>query len=140
MRRFSTRQQHLGTLSELNVTPLLDLAFVLLVIFMITTPLLRQGVQLDLPETKSSQPALTPETTITLAVDRHRQLSLNGVAINKAELAAKLADELRSKPEPALVIESDQTLPVQTLVELMELAKSTGLTRLGLVTRQEAQP
>ena len=140
MRRFSTRQPHLGTLAELNVTPLLDLAFVLLVIFMITAPLLRQGMELVIPTTKAEQEATPPDKILTLSVDRDRHLTLDGSAVEQDQLGHSLHDLLAEKPDLAVVIESHQSLPVQAVVDLMEIAKTAGLTRIGIITRQEAAP
>ena len=83
MRRFSDRQS-LHTLSELNVTPLLDLAFVLLIIFMITTPLMENSVELVIPSSDAAKNAVDPAAVQTIAINREAQIELNGEAIEIA--------------------------------------------------------
>ncbi len=122
-------------MSELNVTPLLDLAFVLLVIFMITAPLLRQGIELNLPITKSPQDAGLGEHLVTLTVRPQGELLLNGVGLAEASLTDALAQLVALDPAVAVVLETPQNLPVQRLVELLEQVKRAGASRMGLVTR-----
>lgn len=139
LRRYSSRTQH-GVLSELNVTPLLDLSFVLLVIFMITAPLLRQGMELVLPTTKEEQKSNFEEDVVSLAVNPEGALSLNGVAVESSLLVDSLKLLRESRATLAVVVEAHQQLPVQRLVELMEMVKQAGITRMGIVTRQKATP
>lgn len=136
LRRYSSRQNQ-GVLSELNVTPLLDLAFVLLVIFMITAPLLRQGMELVLPTTKTDQEVTLQEDLVSLAVNKQGKLSLNGVPVEENTLASSLSVLKQQRETLAVVVEADQSLPVQRLVELLELVKTSGITRMGIVTRKE---
>jgi biopolymer transport protein TolR len=136
LRRPSSRPP-LGVLSELNVTPLLDLAFVLLVIFMITAPLLRQGMELNLPTTKEQQDPSIGEHVVALAVQSQGGLMLNGVAVAEGALTDSLRQMILQQPGLAVVLETPQSLPVQRLVELLELVKQSGVARMGIVTRTE---
>lgn len=136
LRRYSSRQNQ-GVLSELNVTPLLDLAFVLLVIFMITAPLLRQGIELVLPTTKTDQETTLQEDLVSLAVNKQGKLSLNGVPVEENTLSSSLSLLKQQRETLAVVVEADQSLPVQRLVELLEQVKSSGITKMGIVTRKE---
>lgn len=134
LRRPSNRPP-LGVLSELNVTPLLDLAFVLLVIFMITAPLLRQGMELNLPTTKTKQDATLGENVVSLAVQSHGKLTINGAEVAEASLTDALKHLVANQPDLAVVLETPQNLPVQRLVELLEQVKQAGAARMGIVTR-----
>jgi biopolymer transport protein TolR len=134
LRRPSSRAS-LGVMAELNVTPLLDLAFVLLVIFMITAPLLRQGMELNLPTTKSPQEAGLGEHLVALTVRPEGELLLNGVSVAEASLTDTLAQLVARDPAVAVVLETPQNLPVQRLVELLERVKHAGASRMGIVTR-----
>ena len=136
LRRYSSRQNQ-GVLSELNVTPLLDLAFVPLVIFMITAPLLRQGIELVLPTTKTDQETTLQEDLVSLAVNKQGKLSLNGVPVEENTLSSSLSLLKQQRETLAVVVEADQSLPVQRLVELLEQVKSSGITKMGIVTRKE---
>ena len=136
MRRFSQRHS-LSTLSELNVTPLLDLAFVLLIIFMITTPLMDKSVDLVVPTSKAANNAVDPAAIQTITVDKNAAINLNKQPVTLEELASKLQALRQTTPEPALVIRSHKELPVQKLIDVMDSAKKAGITKIGVVTNAE---
>jgi len=94
MRRFSQRNS-LVTLSDLNVTPLIDLAFVLLIIFMITTPLLEQGLSLDLPDGGQPDRALKKEDIRTVEVDKAGGYMLDGEKMALDQIEQKLVDSIQ---------------------------------------------
>jgi biopolymer transport protein ExbD len=122
-------------LAELNVTPLLDLAFVLLIIFMMTAPLMRQGIELNLPTTKARQDPALGENVVNLAVSQDGTLTVNGAIVIESSLAEILRRLVSAKPDLAVVLETPQTLPVQRLVELLEQVKAAGAARMGIITR-----
>src|ERR1700691_2267149 len=103
MRRFSDRHS-LHTLSELNVTPLLDLAFVLLIIFMITTPLMDNSVDLVIPSSDAAKHAIDPDAVQTVAVNREGEIAFNGAPTTLPELETALVALKDAKPEVAVVI------------------------------------
>src|ERR1051325_2944902 len=103
MRRFSDRHQ-LHTLSELNVTPLLDLAFVLLIIFMITTPLMENSVELVIPTSEASKNAVDPKAVQTISIKRDGQMAFNGAATDLSQLERDLKAMKEERPEVAVVI------------------------------------
>lgn len=134
MRRYSQRH-NLSTLAELNVTPLLDLAFVLLIIFMITTPLMEKSVDLVVPSSKAAKDAVDPAAVQTITLDRNGILTLNKSEISVEELTAQLRTV---RPEnAAVVIRSHKELPVQKLVDVMDAVKKAEITRIGVVTSAE---
>src|ERR1041384_3741394 len=102
-RRFSDRHQ-LHTLSELNVTPLLDLAFVLLIIFMITTPLMENSVDLVLPSSEATKNPVDPKGVQSIAIDPSENITLNGDAITLGALEQELATLKASDPEVAVIV------------------------------------
>jgi biopolymer transport protein ExbD len=136
MRRFSDRHG-LSTLSELNVTPLLDLAFVLLIIFMITTPLMDNSMDLQLPKSGSAQPPPDQTQVETIAIDRESNLQLNGRALSLDELEAELTALQGEKPETAVVVRSHRELPVQKLVDILDVVKAAKITKVGVITNPE---
>src|SRR5579871_6468124 len=112
MRRFSDRHS-LHTLSELNVTPLLDLAFVLLIIFMITTPLMENSVDLVIPTSDAAKHAIDPDAVQTVSINRDGLIKFNNAPTTVEQLGADLIALKEAKPEVAVVIRSHKELPVQ---------------------------
>lgn len=131
MRRFSDKHQ-LHTLSELNVTPLLDLAFVLLVIFMITTPLMENSSELIVPTAKASEEAALPEETHTLSIDKNLDMILGEDPVTTEDLEATLLRLKETHANLAIVVRAHKELSVQTLVDVMETLKRVGITKIGV--------
>jgi len=136
MRRFSDRHS-LHTLSELNVTPLLDLAFVLLIIFMITTPLMENSVDLVIPTSDAAKHAIEPDAVQTVAVNREGVITFNNTPTTLPQLEADLAALKEAKPEVAVVIRSHKELPVQKLIDVMDAVQRAKITKLGVVTNPD---
>lgn len=136
MKRFSDRHG-LSTVSELNVTPLLDLAFVLLIIFMITTPLMDGSMDLQLPKSSTAQQPPDQSAVETIAMDRDGQISLNGRPLSLEELGTELAALAAEKPEAAVVVRSHRELPVQKLVDVFDVVKAAQITKVGVITNPE---
>ena len=135
MRRHSSKNS-LSSLSDLNVTPLLDLSFVLLIIFMITAPFLAESADLIIPTSKASRDAVDPSKVYTVSVDRHGNLGINDKPVSDKEvLKREILTIRKNQPELAILVRSHQALPVQTLVELMDIFKESGVTKVGVVTR-----
>jgi len=138
MRRYSNRTS-LTTLSEINITPLLDLAFVLLIIFMITTPLLENSKTLVIPSSATTNAPINPAAVQTLSIDRNEVVRLNEEVIEPAELEGRLAALKQADANVAVIIRSDKTLPVQKLVSLMDALQRADITKVGIATQEEAK-
>ncbi|PYL05512.1 MAG: hypothetical protein DME34_11355 [Verrucomicrobia bacterium] len=138
MRRYSQRQS-LSTLSEINITPLLDLAFVLLIIFMITTPLLENSMSLVIPSSAERNPPINFAQLQTVSIDRNDVIQLNNEVVDLAGLSARLSQSKRANPDIAVIIRPDRELPVQKLITLMDALQHTGITKIGIATRAEAK-
>ena len=136
MRRYSQRSS-LSTLSEINITPLLDLAFVLLIIFIITTPLLENSVTLAIPTSGAANAAVDPSKVQTVSIDRLETLKLNNEAIDAATLGSRLIELKAANPDIAVVIRPDRELPVQKLIMLMDLMQRAQITRVGSATKAD---
>src|SRR2546421_3659650 len=106
MKRYSNRS-NFSTLSEINVTPLLDLAFVLLIIFMITTPLLENSVNLVIPSSAEKNPAVNPAQVQTISIDRNETIQLNNQPLDLDSLSAQLIEIKHNNPDVAVVIRPD---------------------------------
>lgn len=138
MRRYSQRQS-LSSLSEINITPLLDLAFVLLIIFMITTPLLESSMSLIIPSSGAKSPPVTSSQVQTISIDRNEAVRFNNQIVDLETLTMQLAELKRSNPDVAVVIRPDRELPVQKLVTLMDALQRAGIMKVGIATRAETK-
>jgi biopolymer transport protein ExbD len=131
MRRFSDKHS-MHTLNELNVTPLLDLAFVLLLIFMITTPLMENSTELILPSGSKDGATVDPNSVINVSLFRDNKLMLNAEVISLEELTPRLNALHSAKPGVAVLIRSHKELPVQRLMEVVDAVKLAKITKVGL--------
>ena len=135
-RRLKTRRaQGLGSLAELNVTPLLDLAFVLLVIFMITAPFLAESSELVIPSSKGWNDQVDPEKIFTVSIDRNRKMDLNGVELENSELEAGVRQLKAENPEMGVIIRAHHELTVQDLVGVMDSLRNARVTAVSVVTK-----
>ena len=125
------------TLAELNVTPLLDLCFVLLIIFMITTPLMENSIDLVVPSSATAKTQVDPSETQIIQIDRNDVLKLNGQVTNRADLEAQLAALRARDPQISVVVRPDRDLAIQKFIEVMDVLKRVGIGRVGVMTRRE---
>src|SRR5207302_11493439 len=119
MKRYSNRS-NFSTLSEINVTPLLDLAFVLLIIFMITTPLLENSMNLLIPSSSAANAPISKAQVQTISIDRDETIRMNNEIVDSDSLTAQLVELKRANPDIAIVIRPDRELTEQKLVTLMD--------------------
>ena len=138
MRRYSQRNS-LSTLSEINITPLLDLAFVLLIIFMLTTPLLENSMNLVIPSSGAASTQVNVAQVQTISIDRNEAITLNNHVVDLDSLSAQLVELKRSNTDVAVVIRPDRELPVQKLVSLMDALQRAEITKVGIATRAESK-
>ena len=138
MRRFSDRHT-LQTISELNITPLLDLAFVLLIIFMITTPLMDNSVDLVIPSSEAAPKSVDPSAVQTIAINRAAVIKFNGAPTTLRQLESDLLALKQVRSEVAVVIRSHKELPVQNLVDVMDVVQRAKISKVGVVTAPEGQ-
>lgn len=122
------------TLAEINVTPLVDVMLVLLIVFMISAPLMQQGVQVDLPKANAGTISETPEQIVIL-VDRSKKIRMNGKVIKEGTLRKRLIAIAMTKPDVEVVIQADQTLPYGFIAQVMAEVKQAKIHRVGLVTQ-----
>jgi len=138
MKRYSQRQS-LSTLSEINITPLLDLAFVLLIIFMITTPLLESSMNLAIPSSGAKNPLINTSQVQTVSIDRTDTIRFNNQVVDLQTLTSQLTDLKTANPNLAIVIRPDRDLPVQKLIGLMDALQRAGITKVGIATKAESK-
>jgi biopolymer transport protein ExbD len=126
MRRFSQRS-HLVTLSEINITPLLDLAFVLLIIFVITTPLLEQSINLKLPKGGRSEKQINKSDITTVEISNTGVYVLDRQRLQLPQLITRLAGESRSNPNLIVYIRADKDSRYELLASLLDTCQRNGI-------------
>lgn len=121
------------TLSEINVTPLVDVMLVLLIIFMVTAPLIQQGVQVDLPHTKA-QTLNVKEDRAVLTLTREKKIFLGATEIPYDQLKDKLVGNMKLKNDKEIYLHADRNLPYGFVVDIMAVMKEAGVENVGMVT------
>ena len=124
--------------SEINVTPLVDVMLVLLVIFMVVTPLLRRQLPVELPIAEhAANPSSPMQVTLTAAPDG--RLVLDEEPVDDAALAERLRAIFATRADKTIFLAADRTLPYSRVVDLMDTCRAAGIERIGVVTRK-AEP
>lgn len=125
--------------AEINVTPLVDVVLVLLVVFMVVTPLLKEEIPIELPLAENSRGAEDPgQVTISLSADGRTQL--NGTEVPAGELIGRLSAIYAARPDKTIFLEADRHLPHGRVVDLMDECRGAGVTQIGLITKKETHP
>lgn len=124
-------------MSDINVTPLVDVMLVLLVIFIITAPLMSSAIRLDLPKAQAEAPITVPNF-VTLSLDREGRLFLDDKSVTPEALASALADAAQRHPDTEVQLRADSAVPYGRVAEVMAIANKAGLSRIGFVTEQPA--
>jgi biopolymer transport protein TolR len=132
-RRNSRRRSGTGTMSDINVTPLVDVMLVLLIVFMVAAPLMTTGVPIELPKTQAKQ-LNTPSEPLTISVQVDRKVFIDKTEIGLYELAAKLAALSKNGTDEQLMVRGDTNVPYGAIMEVMGVLNSAGYTKIGLVT------
>jgi len=122
-----------GAISNINVTPLVDVMLVLLIIFMVTAPILQQGVTINLPKVKASALA-GEEQQLVVAVTRTGHVYLNDTPITLAELGPKLQAIMKVRPDRQVFLRADQNVRYGDVMQVIATVKGAGIERLGMVT------
>jgi len=121
------------TMSEINVTPLVDVMLVLLIIFMITAPMMGRGVELDLPQAQA-QAMEVDESKLVMTIDADRRVLLGETEVPHARLEAALLANERLQREGELYLKADKDIPYGFVVQVMAIIKQAGIPKLGMVT------
>ena len=134
MRRF-TQRNALVTLSEINITPLLDLAFVLLIIFVITTPLLEKGLDLHLPKVDGQpEKPIRKEDIRTVEITSQGVYSIKNFKMNLSQVERELVQDYRANPNLVVYIRADENSRTKELAALINACQKNGITRYSLRT------
>ena len=119
--------------SDINLTPLMDLTFILLITFIITFPLLESGLNVDLPAAKGTP--LTEENTVPVSVDLEGYWYVEQRQVTAEEFAAEMRTLRQTRPEATVLLRGDRGLPYGRLMEIMQAMHENGITRISLVTQ-----
>lgn len=122
-----------GPMSDINVTPMVDVMLVLLVIFIIAAPLFTHAIKLDLPNAPAAAAPQKPET-ISLSIDGAGRVFWNNDPIEPKDLGARLAQEAQKNPQPELQLRADKSTRYEVIAQVMSAAQTNGMTKLGFVT------
>ena len=122
-----------ATMSDINITPLVDVMLVLLIIFMITAPMMTKGVELDLPKAQA-MPMDVDESKLLLIIDAEKQVYLGETKIPHARLEDALTNNVRLQREGELYLKADRNIPYGFVVQVMAIIKKAGVPKLGMVT------
>ncbi|OGB04272.1 MAG: biopolymer transporter ExbD [Burkholderiales bacterium RIFCSPHIGHO2_12_FULL_69_20] len=125
-------------MSDINMTPLIDVMLVLLVIFIITAPLMSSSLRLDLPKTAGAKPTDAP-AFVTVAVNPQGQLFWGDEAVSGEQLKARIRESAQRNPATEVQLRADQQVPYGRIAELIGLVQDGGLVRIGFVTESAAR-
>lgn len=123
-----------GPMSEINVTPMADVMLVLLIVFMITTPLMHHKVAVELPDAVLLEQADASRASMDLALLADGSIFLNDELVSEGELKAKLMVAAQNSPQPEIQIRADKTLEYRQIWDVMSVAKGAGIVHLGFKT------
>ena len=128
------RRHQLGTsLSEINVTPFVDVMLVLLVIFMVTAPMMQTGIGISLPQAETE--SAPSEEGLTLTITEDKYIHIEDSVINQFLLEQKLKEYFYGKEKKIVFIRGDENLPYGFIMRIMDISKKAGIEQIGLITR-----
>ncbi len=121
------------TMSEINVTPMVDVMLVLLIIFMVTAPLIQQGVKVNLPQAKAA-PVEATEKKIVLSIQRDRRVFIGEAEVPLGDLEQKLKTNAKAQADKEIYLHADRDLAYGVIVEVMVAAQRAGINNVGMIT------
>jgi biopolymer transport protein TolR len=124
-------------LSEINITPFVDVVLVLLIIFMVTAPMMQQGVEVQLPKTNSKSNVSMKEEDVVLSIDKSKNIFIGKTQVSRKDLSDKLQAVFKNKKTKDLYLEADKSVSYGFVVDVMATAKNAGIEKVGLITEQD---
>ena len=132
------RSQGSKPMSDINMTPLVDVMLVLVVIFIITAPLMTSAIKLDLPKTEAAKPLDAPKF-VAIVVDKAGQIFLHDQVTSLTQLADSLAKSAQTTKDTEVQLRADEAVPYGKVVEVMGVAQKAGLNRIGFVAEAKTE-
>ena len=133
---FGTQDDADEVMNEINMTPLVDVMLVLLIIFIITVPVMKHAVNVDLPRAVNQPELITPET-VRLSVAAEGDYFWNGAPIDDSELTSRLQAEAAKEPQPELHINGDKAVRYERVAQAMAAAQRAGVRKIGFITEPQ---
>ena len=130
---FGIQEDSDDVMNEINMTPMVDIMLVLLIIFIITIPVMKHSVNIDLPQASNQVQNIKPET-LRLSVDGRGAYFLNEIAVNDAEFSSRLQAASQQNPQPELHIRGDKNVRYERMAQAMAMAQQAGLKKIGFIT------
>ena len=136
---FSTGNDSGGPMSEINVTPLVDVMLVLLIIFMITAPLMSHKIKVELPQANldNRSEKIPPAPPVTVTIKEDGTIYWNDAPISKSLLESQLSVEAQKTPQPAVNLRGDKTTKYRSIREVVDMAQAQGIRKVGYVATKE---
>ena len=122
-----------SSISDINVTPLVDVVLVLLIIFMVTAPVLQSGIEVSVPKTRTVKEIT--EERLVISVDKQQRVFLGNDPIKINEIAAKLHQKIRDPQHQSIFIRADENVPFGAFATVMDAVKASGITNVSIVTQ-----
>jgi len=132
MKKFSSKWRYTG-FSELNVTPMLDFAFTLMIIFLITTPLLEQNLDISLPSLNSKKESTFSKNPLVLEINKNGKIVCDNIPVDKHNLEKILLERIQKDPELTVSLKMDKDLKYEEFLPFVEILEKAGIKRIGLV-------
>ena len=120
--------------ADINITPLVDVMLVLLIIFMVTAPMMTQGVNVDLPQV-TGKSLRQKETPVTITLTKEGEISINKVTMSRELLIEELGKKFEENPKQSIFLRADQDVPYGHVVQVMADIKNTGFDQIGMITQ-----
>jgi len=137
MRRWSFSKNKTKIMADINITPLTDVVMVLLVIFMVTTPLMmNEALKIKLPTAVTAEPQIEQTTTVSVSPDG--KIYLNKAQVSLDDLKGLLSSRMATSPDKTVVIKADKTIIYGTVVKVLDIAKESGALKLAIATEHES--
>ena len=130
-----------GAIADINVTPMADIMIVLLIIFMVITPMLQKGVDVKLPSASYTKERKDEPKTVTVALKKDTKTFLNGIAVEQTDLVAQLKDRLEEMPDGGKVVylKADEGLAYGEVMKVMDLCREAGTEEVALIAEKKVQ-
>jgi len=128
----NTKGRTQSSLSDINVTPLVDVVLVLLIIFMLTAPVLQSGIEVAVPKTRTVKEITEPR--LVISVDREQRVFLGSDPINVNEISVKLKQKVQDPTQQSVYLRADENVPFGVFAAVMDAVKQSGITNVSIVT------